>query len=240
MYFGIICVVEKLFKEKIMRAKWLGVVGVIAMCLATLPVGAQAEIIKIGFSGYVDGINDPYNLLEGAVTDGAPISGYYIYDSLTSDSDPSIYTGLYEYSAAPYGMSLTIGTLTFQTDPANVDLEIGLSNNYYGETWDYYTIRSNNNLELDTGVSIDSISWQLTDNTGNALSSDILPLGPPDLSAWQYDNHFSVRGGRYPFPPEGEKTLFNFGGYIDSVWLIPEPATLILFGLSGLLIRKRK
>jgi hypothetical protein len=220
-----------------MRSLRRGIVGMVALCLASV---CLAEQIKIGFAGSVNGISDPYNLLQGAVQQGDPISGFYIYDSATPDSEPGdTSVGIYEYLTSPYGMSLSVGSLTFQTDPTNVNFTVSLADNYYGP-WDYYTVYSDNNLDLNGNVTVDTIYWHLSDNTGNALSSDILPSVPPDLSLWQYDNHFSVDGGRYPFPSPSEKTLFSFGGQIDSVWLVPEPATLLLFGLAGLLIRKHK
>ena len=81
-----------------------------------------------------------------------PISGFYIYDSATPDSDSSVYHGSYQHTTTPYGMSLAIGNLTFQTDPLNVDFVIGLTNNYYDEPWDYYTVTSYNNLQLNNGA----------------------------------------------------------------------------------------
>jgi len=198
----------------------------------------QAEQIKIGFTGQVDYVGDSYNLLGNSVHQGDAITGFYIYDSATLDSEPSIYDGVYEYKSTPYGILLTIGGLTFQTDLTNVDFVISVENNYYGELHDYYGVTSYNNLQLNNGVSIDRLHWQLDDYPGNALSSDALPTIPPDLSQWQY-NDLSISGGMYPFPPSGEKTLFGISGHITSVWPIPEPASLLLFGLGGLLLRKR-
>jgi hypothetical protein len=219
-----------------MRNLIRGVAGVVMLGLVSV---CLAEQIKIGFAGSVNGISDPYNLLQGAVRQGAPISGFYIYDSATPDSEPgNTALGVYEYLTSPYGMSLSVGSLTFQTDSTNVDFIVGLRDNY-NSTADFFSIGSYNNIGLDTGVSIDSIHWQLTDNTGNALSSDILPLVPPDLSLWQYGNYFSVMGGKYPFPSESEKTLFNFGGQIDSVWLVPEPASFGILILGAVLMRLR-
>ena len=163
----------------------------------------------------------------------------YIYDSETPNSDPQpVYNGWYYYTAGPYGISLTIGELTFQTDTANLDFGIGLSNNPFGAPYDYYGVTSYNNLPLDD-LSIDRLHWQLEDDFGTAISSTELPLLPPDLSKWQ-GNALSVMGGRYPFPSPDEKTLFGINGHIYSVWLVPEPATLLLFSLGGLLLRKRR
>ncbi len=200
---------------------------------------AQAEIITIGFTGLVDSVDDPYNLLENSIHQNDPITGFYIYDSATPDSEPSIYDGIYEHTTTPYEMYLIAGSLTFQTNLANVNLIIGLTNNYYGEPWDHYSVTSYNNLVLYNGVSVDRLHWQLDDYPGTALSSDVLPTTPLDLSQWQ-TNRLSISGGMYPFPSPQEKTLFGINGHATSVYLIPEPTTFLLVGIGGLFLRKRR
>jgi hypothetical protein len=212
---------------------------VLAIILISPCAIVRAEQIKIGLSGWVDYVSDSYNLLGNKVHQGDLITGYYIYDSTTPDSDPgNTHDGVYEHLTSPYGIFLSVGSLTFQTDPTNVDFIVGLRDNYNSPR-DYFLISSHNNLDLNTGISIDNIGLELVDNTGDVLSNDILPSVPPDLSKWQYDKSFLVSGGKYPFPSSSEKTLFNFSGHIESVWLIPEPATAFLFGLGLMLARKK-
>jgi hypothetical protein len=200
---------------------------------------ANGYPVTIYIEAVVDTVQDSGNYLEGKISAGNLITGYYTYESTTPDSEPSVYDGIYEHTSIPYGMSLTAGGMTFQTNPANVNLIIGLTNNYYGEPWDYYRVTSYNNLVLDNGVSVDQLHWQLDDYPGTVLSNDALPTTPLDLSQWQ-TNSLSISGGIYPFPPEGDKTLFLIRGHVDSVYLIPEPATIILFGIGGLFLRKRR
>jgi hypothetical protein len=215
------------------------IIKITAFIFLVIPMICQAEIIKIGFTGKVDSIFDPYNVLENTIHQNQSITGFYIYDSATLDSDPSPMFGVYQYNISPYGMSLTIGDLTFLTDPLFVNSELVLVNNYGGGPHDTYGITSHNNLPINNDLSIDIISLQLDDYTGYALSSDSLPLTPPDLTQWQTKS-FSIEGGRYPFPPSGEKTLFGIGGHVETVYLIPEPATLLLLGLGAIFIRRRK
>ena len=87
-------------------------------------------MIKIGLTGQVYHVNDPCNLLENGVHQGDSITGFYIYDSSTLNSSVEDSVGIYEHTCAPYGMSLTIGGLTFQTDWTNVDLSMIIWNNY--------------------------------------------------------------------------------------------------------------
>jgi len=213
------------------------VVLAVVLCFSAAIV--KAEIIKIGLTARVDSIGDSYNLLEDKIHVGDTITGVYTYDSLTSNSatEPE-YGGFYLYTISPYGMSLTVGGITFQTNPINVDFRIGLSNNFYGESVDHYGVGSYNNLSLANELSIDNLNWQLTDYFGTALSNTELPLLPMDLSMWQ-TNRLSIMGGRYPFPSPGEKTLFGIIGHVTDVYLIPEPLSLGLLGFGSLLLRRK-
>ena len=206
----------------------------VVLCVSLAP--AQAETIKIGLTVRVDSVGDSYNLLEDKIHVDDIITGFYTYDSLTSNSATyPAYEGAYQYTTAPYGMSLTVGGFTFRTDPANVNFVIGLTN-VNGEP-DYYTVNSNNNLAVGDGLSVDSMHWQLTDYFGTALSNTELPLMPMDLSKWQ-SNSLVIRGGQYPFPSPGEKTLFEIIGHVTDVHLVPEPISLGLLGFGSLLLRR--
>ena len=177
-------------------------------------------------------MGDPYNLLEDGIQANDLISGFYTFDSEIPGS-----AGVYLHTTAPCGISVTIGDLIFQTDLDDVNFTIDVTN----AGADIYIVRSDNNLGLDNGIgNMYRIRWRLDDSSGTALSSDALPLEPLDLSQWQY-NCFSIYGSGYPSPPiEDNKTVsFEVLGRVTDVWLIPEPATLILVGLGGLLIRKR-
>jgi hypothetical protein len=205
-------------------------IGCLVLFFSFTPV--KAEIIQIGLTGLVDSVNDPYNLLENGVHQNDSITGFYIYDSETPDSTPELtWNGLYEHTAVPYGMSLTIGEITFQTDTTDVDFVVWIENDFDGTIKDRYRITSYNNLPLN-GLCIDRLSWFLDDYSGDAISTKELPNTPPDLSAWQ-SNTLIITG------PSGSET-FEIIGHVTDVWLIPEPATLFLFGLGGLLLRKRK
>jgi hypothetical protein len=201
----------------------------IVILLFLVPAMCQATVIQIGFTGLVDSVDDPCNLLQNEIQSGGLISGYYIYDSETPDSTPELtWSGLYRHTTAPYGMSLTIGEITFQTDTADVYFDVGVVNNF-NETEDCYRITSNNNLPLND-LYISRLSWFLDDYSGDAISSIELPDTVPDLSAWQ-SNLLLVDGWR-------GSELFEFSGHVTDVWLIPEPATILLFAFGGLLLRR--
>jgi hypothetical protein len=215
--------------------KFILVFVVLAVALCFSAASVKAEIIKIGLTARVDSVGDPYNLLENKIQVGDIITGFYTYDSLTPNSSAwPLYEGAYQYTTAPYGMSLMVGGVTFQTDPANVDFLIDIAN-VNGEP-DYCTVHSNNNLVVGDGLSVDQMHWQLDDYSGTAISSTELPLVPPDLSKWS--NRLSIMGGLYPFPPGGGKTLFGINGHVTDVYLVPEPLSVCLLALGTLFLRR--
>jgi hypothetical protein len=214
-----------------MNTKFTKALGLLVFIL---PVICQATTIKIGFAGVVDQVDDPCNLLDNGVADSASISGFYTYDSETSDSTPELaYNGLYEYSTTPYGMSMTIGETTFQTNTADVDFMLNIWNDFDGIPKDRYRVTSYSNLSVED-LHINRLSWFLDDYSGNALSSKELPDTLPVLSVWQsnlllIDGYSNIEPSKY----------FEFYGHITDVWLVPEPATMLLFGLGGLFLRRR-
>jgi hypothetical protein len=204
-----------------------------------MPAICQATTITIGFAGVVDDVDDPCNLLGGGLQQNTSISGSYIYDSET----PGLIEGTttaraYWHSVAPYGITLEIGNLTFQTDSANVKFLINIGDNLESGGGDRYLIQSYNNLNINNDVIVDTFFWQLDDYSGNAISSTDLPDSPPDLTAWQSGNNLHISGGRGGIPPCFDE-LFRINGHITDVWIVPEPTTLLLFSLSALLLRKR-
>lgn len=203
------------------------VLGVLFICSA-----ASGEIITIGIEGVVDGVGDPDNYLEGKVTVGSTITGWYIFDSDRPDQDwllgeESPKVGRYHHFEAPYGMFLTVGGFEFQTDPTNVNFLIEISNN--NTSSDDYLVKSSNNLPLYNGVEVDTIKWWLNDSSGNVFSNDSLPSTAPDLSQWLDSNIFSV----------GKDRAYGFSGYITNAYVIPEPSTILLFGLGAIFFRKK-
>jgi hypothetical protein len=219
-----------------MRTKFKKVIfAFLIFCIAALAGKTSAAQITIGLTAHVDSVSDQYNLLENKIHQGDTITGFYKYDTTTSDTNPSTIYGTYLYPSAPYGVALTIGSLAFETDPLNVKFLVGIANNNQGN--DSYSIISYNNLALANDVIVDLISWDLTDNLGAAISTTDLPIIPPDLLKWPFNNLY-ISGGIGGTPPCYEKT-FNIGAEVTSAFLIPEPMSLLLFGLGIALIRNR-
>lgn len=181
---------------------------------------AQGALITIEIEGVVDSVDDSLGYLEGNVNIGDTITGSYTYDS----SVTRLPGERYQFDSPPCGVFLSAGEFDFQTDPSNVYFEMGIGNDLsWGDT---YFFISFNNLPLSNGTEVGYISWQLDDPTGNALSSDALPITTPVLEDWQ--------GNRLRL--EADRTYF-IDAHVTSA--IPEPATIILLSMGGLFLRKK-
>jgi hypothetical protein len=225
-------------KEKFMNSK---LIKITAFIFFIIPMVCQAEIIKIGLTGVVDNVSDPYNLLGNQIHQGDTITGFYVYDSTTPDTNPLSIVGEYWHSGEPYGIVLTAGTITFQTNPLQTNplngrFLVDIINDSQGN--DSYGVGSRNNLKLANGTIVDSLSWGLTDNFGVAISSTDLPVTPPDLSKWPF-NSLYIRGGADDGTAPCYDKPFFVDGHVTSDYLIPEPVSLCLLAFGALFLRRK-
>ncbi|HCH3497205.1 TPA: PKD domain-containing protein [Vibrio parahaemolyticus] len=152
---------------------------------------AHAEPICIDFEGEVQRIWDDYGLLGGEVTVGNTVTGRYIYESTTPDTNYAQTVGHYRHFTSPFGITVNIGELVFRTDPNDVDFLVEIINDHGQTPSDNYLLRSYNNLfDISApGDEYDSpdnhISWQLDDPTATAIVSIDLPSSPPILTNWE-------------------------------------------------------
>ncbi|MCJ7777768.1 MAG: PEP-CTERM sorting domain-containing protein [Sedimentisphaerales bacterium] len=206
-------------------------------CVVVPADNAHAALITIGIEAVVNYVSDTDGLLEGKVGVNDIITGSYTYDTATPDTNPATDAGEYFHYNTPCGVVLNLEGFVFTTDFDNIRFLMGIANDYPGHPGDGYWFNSYNNLQLSNGAEVENISWQLDDYGGTALSSTALPTTAPVLSDWDYNN-LILGGGMGGTPPCYEKT-FYIEAEVTSTILIPEPTSLFLFGLGGLLLRKR-
>jgi hypothetical protein len=190
--------------------------------LVTIQIEAVVDSVKD------DGPDDGY--LDGQISPGYTITGWYTYESTTLDSNPSSHTGDYYHYSSPCGIFLTVGGFDFETDLSDVEFLLEMINDSTsGGLHDGYALISYHNLSLSNGSSVDHISWFLRDESATALSSDALLTTVPDLDVWQ-----SYLEGLRIY---GERAEYIIDATVTSA--VPEPSTILLLGFGCLLIRKR-
>lgn len=204
-------------------------VGLVCVAAFCTPM-TFASPVTIYIEAVVDTVEDEAGYLEGQINPGDTITGYYIYESTTPDTNPSVYIGDYEHYTSPYGVFLSVGGFNFETDLENVNFLVSVVNAGGPYTSDDYVMASSKNLALSNGTLVEIISWALSDSTGDALSSDALPLNATVLSDWDF-NHLRIMGAK--------ENLFIVDGQV--ILAIPEPASIFLLGLGSLaLLTKRR
>jgi hypothetical protein len=200
-----------------------------------LPVVSYGQLVTIQIEATVNYLDDYYNLLQGKVALGNTITGTYTYDTSTQDTDSTPYIGAYFHYSLPSGLSLTVNDLTFKSNPTNTKLLIALINDGFNPVGDFYRVRSYNNLLTNSNVQVDSITWQLDDLSGTALSNtNLLPIAPI-LPDWDYSTLYISGGNGIPC----DKT-FSIHANVISAVLVPEPISILFFSFGLLALRKQK
>lgn len=213
------------------------IISVLFVVLALSVNNLWATVIEINITAEITELYDPDGLLKGQLIVSDIITGSYIYDSATPDSSLEPDYGRYQHTSPPYGIYLSGGGFSFQTNPDNVDFVVVIEDGY-SLIDDNYLIRSYNNLPLYDDVLVDTIEWHLHDSTGTALSGEALPTAAPVLEDW-VSAGMHIDGG---IPDETGKLIeyFNIWAPVTSVELVPEPATVFLLGLGGLALLKKR
>jgi len=169
-----------------MKSTWLWLPCVVSLLSGASPAAAQD--VTVSFRGtltYVD--SSPF----ADLAPGTPFTGSYTFSLTTPDSNSMEQVGDYFHTTSPYGVTVTMGTHTFRTDPANVNFLLELVNDYY--SLDNFVFHSYSNVATD-GVPIEMISWQLDDPTSTLLASTALTADAPDITRWQQPVAFEIDG----------------------------------------------
>ena len=150
--------------------------------------------VRIVFVARVQNVYDPGESLHEAIQVGDLMRGTMTYDPTTRGSTPRPGVGRYEFRQTPFGILIEAGQYVFQTDPAHVDVSIELSNDEGTPPRDGFLLTSRNNLPLNNGAAVSRISWQLVDDTSQALDSTRLSGAAPDLDKWRSEFGLTLEG----------------------------------------------
>lgn len=207
-----------------------------------------AVIIRADFTAKVESIYDNANLLSSTVAVGQIGTGYFVYNTGLSDTNPDPNSG--EYGPLT-NFVFVLGGHTFQMNTQHPAGRMIVVNNqfFFGDTL-YFN--SSNNIDDITGpFNVTDISAELRQfefQGATVFSSDNLPssLALEDFTSFE---DFAASG--IGFSPGGQLLSIGFGPGSQqtinlnftslSTLVIPEPSRLALISMSaGLLLKRRR
>jgi len=211
-----------------MDGKWR-ILTVVVVALALCAGKARSEIVTIRIEGEVSNVDRYSTLLNDLFTVGDPVSGEYVYEADPGPGNTRTGVSDYWFRSEPYGINLTVGEFTIQSDHDNLEFLIEILNDWTGD--DGYVVRSYNNLPLSTGLEVYHISWELDDYTATALSGTSLLAEAPVLENW-VDRGLNVE--------LGYKGSLSLGIEVAHVMVIPEPTTCLLLACGSIVFLRRR
>jgi hypothetical protein len=218
----------------------LGLVSVITAVILVTCVPAQGSLITFNFQStftYVD------PLLAGSFSVGETISSSYTFESTTPDTYPFDSTlGYYPGAITALSFSTSGG---YSSGPAASGLNyIHVLNDYYS-LQDYYQVSGYlTGSPINGYVPYYFYMVFLDYPVPNALSSDALPLTPPDVSSFEYygspynySYFYFYNGYNYP-------SAESYNSISLAQASAPEPGSMFLLGSGlsalGIYMRRRR
>ncbi|MFC1753069.1 DUF1554 domain-containing protein [Thermoproteota archaeon] len=179
------------------------------------PGGTTTNDVSCSFTATVTTVNDPAGHLS-SITTGSQISGTFSYDSSLPDSGGGSLTGDYSFTS-PYKLESTVNSMTFSTNPSNVDLRIIVTNGAPG-SMDRFQVNTpvdkavfSPSSILPSGWKVFGLRFHLNDNLGTAVTSTALPTDL-DLSDWQDktgEYGYLISLYKYPYTTSGNLIEIN-------------------------------
>jgi len=216
----------------------------VAIFLLLIPAVVLGNIIEVEVTGVVDSVftRDGFEL-DGSVEDGTIMTGIFIYDTQAEEKGAG-------FDAISIEMS--VGSYSFSVSGDGESIFTVGSDNYY-HVHSYDGVFDGTIYDYGVAKTYEDISWYVTDMTIAKLRTSnpdyfsgigILPTWYPDISGFDLINEFSVtfiEPIEWINENEFECGLFDISGELTSIRIIPEPGTVLLFALAGLiLLRKRR
>ncbi len=188
--------------------------------LSFLPVTSRGAVLTFAFEGEVAQVADSVGVLS-FIHPGQRFSYTFSFDTDAPNVYP--YPDLSAGSYAGISSSLMVGGFPFPTGVPVINTSDHLD--------DFFSVGSN--IEWDRpellpgghGVSVEL--WG-----GDAMQSPALPQAPYELNLWTYED-FQIS---FIAPGGSTGVLLSIVGSIDSMRLVPEPASALLLGFAGFLV----
>ncbi len=206
--------------------------------LALLFSASTVYSVTIDISGVITSVGDPANVLDGYVYVGASFTGSYTYNMAPDTTYHGTNISQYLYTSNAVHVVIDINGLIFETDVSDPHMIIEIHNDR-DVTNDVFLWHSYNNV-VSSGIGIDTISWNLQDDSRTALTSTALPDSAMNLSDWLDMNLFNISNTTITGP---EVNIYDIKGTVTSTAIapaVPEPMTIVLALLGSVsLVLKR-
>ncbi len=191
-----------------------------AIALAAAVHNVNAVPIEFKFTGTVSSVDDG---LGGTFSVGDQVSGIYIFESTTADSNNLPQRG--EYNGTVRSFSFRKGGYAGAAMAGNITVD----NDANGFDRYVVTIPSPLTAPAVDGFALGRFALTLSDSTESVFNDDSLPLTPPALAG------FDSRLFQLVYTKQVGMTfqIRSVLGNVTSL-VIPEPPSLMLFGVAGL------
>ncbi len=195
-------------------------VSTVSAIAALAPHSASASQVTWSFRGEITRVDDTDGFLEGQIQAGDAYSGSFTFDTNTPDANPDDpRRGL--YNNAVTSVEGDVAGRVF-VPRAGTPANIVVFNDLFGD--DRYHANGGVSF-LDLSMTF---SLNLIDHDQTALSSDLLPRDPPEITAFS-NRQFALRG-------TGSPRVDIIG---EIAFLAPEPTSLALLA-GGILCALRR
>ncbi len=186
-----------------------------------MSIPAIAVTVEIEFSGYIDTItSNPGNVLGDLILDQA-FSGLLSYSDVPDQNPSQDRFGVYNQDAS---ISVDLGTQTL----SYIDDHVYISTDNYTSDEFRFSVDGG-----DVDFNFTTFGITLIDSTGSVYDDDSLPM---EFDLLDFDSRrLKIHG--YALP---NYDWFEVDGEITHIAVVPEPGTIILVGLGGLVLRRRK
>lgn len=198
------------------------------LCCTLLGIGvgsALASPITVSVTAHVTQLSDSAGALGGQIPVGQVVTGTYTYETSTPNLRSTTEGwGQYQPSIPPASVSLTAGSLVFQSGRASqITVDVGINGlNPLAPAGVGMQIEVIGAQTLASGAFINVLDIDFSDPTGQFPSSIALPTGAPSLQSLA-NSEIRITGGIDGRNP-GNWSLY---AQIDSVQLVPPSIEVI-------------
>ncbi len=218
-----VCLLNPTYQLKAIMKKSIAMHSALLLAACLCADELSAAVVTFGFSGTLTTVQNPSNVLSASISFGTPFTGILTYDTSKilggADADPSTNSGSYYFNSnGGLWFSVNVGGHSFDvTTPSPGDPNADILIYNFSDPQDAFwvdasapTIRMDG-AGLPGSYTVSGMSFLLFDNSGLVYTNDVLPLVPPNLSAFD-SHHLDI----YAYTP-GSGTTFYVTGNITNI-----------------------